>query len=99
MNMLRTSFLIAAAAGWFSLSNNAFSQVWTASSTAPNKEWWSVASSADGNKLVAVVYGEGIYTSTNAGLMWTSNNAPTRDWFSVASSTDGQKLVAAISAL
>jgi hypothetical protein len=99
MNRFRISLLIATTVGWFALAQDAFSQVWTACTNAPNKEWWSVASSADGNKLVAVVYGEGIYTSTNAGVTWTSNSAPARNWYSVASSADGQKLVAAISAL
>ena len=43
-------------------------QTWTPSIDAPNKEWWSVASSADGAKLVAVVYGGGVYTSSDSGL-------------------------------
>ncbi len=80
-------------------SNTAFTQSWIASTNAPNKEWWAVASSADGKKLVAAVYGGGIYTSTNAGLTWISNNAPSRQWYSVASSADGTKLVAVINIL
>src|SRR5215831_2396322 len=36
-----------------------------------NRDWQAVASSADGNKIVAVVaYGQ-IYTSTDAGMTWT----------------------------
>ncbi len=77
-------------------SNTAFTQSWIASTNAPNIEWWAVASSADGQKLVAAVYGGGIYTSTNAGLTWVSNNAPSRQWYSIASSADGTKLVAVI---
>lgn len=57
--------------------------------------WAAVASSADGNKLVAI--GSYIYTSTNAGTTWTQANVPMAeylDWTSVASSADGNKLAA-----
>jgi hypothetical protein len=74
--------------------------------------WSCVASSADGNKLVAAgslnlpccggtglrVTGDGlIYTSTNAGVSWTPSSAPSDNWVSLASSADGRKLVAASS--
>jgi hypothetical protein len=59
--------------------------------------WSSVASSADCTKLVAVINGGGIFTSTNSGANWsTNNNAPPSSWASVASSTDGTKLVAVV---
>jgi len=80
----------------FMLLNPALAQTWTASTNAPNQEWWAVASSADGEKLVAAIYGGGIYTSTNAGQTWISNNVPKRQWYSVASSADGTKLVAVV---
>jgi hypothetical protein len=75
---------------------------WTQTS-APSNNWVSVASSADGSKLVAAsapVFINGgwagpIYTSTNSGMTWISNNAPNELWDSVASSADGTKLVAA----
>lgn len=70
----------------------AFAQNWT-SNAVPNFGWTSVASSADGNKLVAVG-NFSIYTSTNSGFSWISN-APSAEWVSVASSADGEKLVAA----
>jgi hypothetical protein len=60
--------------------------------TAPGNPWSSVASSADGVKLVATC--GSIYTSTDAGATWTSNGAPAMNWSSVASSVDGGKLVA-----
>ena len=53
----------------------------------------SVASSADGTKLVAAEYGGKIYTSTDSGTTWTARDS-SRDWVSVASSSDGTKLVA-----
>jgi hypothetical protein len=75
---------------------------WTLQTSAPtNANWRSVASSADGTKLVAVASGwsvnaGGIYTSGNSGITWTpQTNAPTNAaWSSVASSADGTKLVA-----
>jgi hypothetical protein len=67
---------------------------WT-SNSVPVEYWTSVASSSDGTKLIAVVNGGGIWTSTNSGNTWSSqNNAPTEAWYSVASSGDGTKLFA-----
>jgi hypothetical protein len=74
---------------------------WT-QTLAPTNNWWSVASSVDGCKLVAVAQmsgffpgnGGNIYTSTNSGLTWLSNNVPIASWSSVVSSADGSKLVA-----
>jgi hypothetical protein len=65
---------------------------WTAS-TAPSTNWHAVASSADGNKLIAASF-PAIYTSTNSGATWTASTAPSTDWRAVASSADGTKLVA-----
>ncbi len=64
---------------------------WTA---RENSRWWpSVASSADGTKLVAVENSGQIYTSTDSGTNWTAYES-SRQWQSVASSADGTKLVA-----
>ena len=70
---------------------------WTATS-ASALNWRAIASSADGSKLVAVVYGGGIYTSSDAGANWTlaSGTSP-RSWTAIASSADGVKLVAVAS--
>lgn len=65
---------------------------WTARES--NRSWESVASSADGTKLVAVVAGDFIYTSTDSGVTWIPRDSP-RPWKAVASSADGTKLVAA----
>jgi hypothetical protein len=64
---------------------------WTPRESA--RFWWSVASSADGAKLAAVVDGGQIYTSTDSGVTWTPRDA-VRPWRSVASSADGYKVVA-----
>jgi len=80
---------------------------WTQTS-APTNYWTSVASSADGTRLVAVAapywywdgtnsdsVGDGtIYSSPDSGASWTQTSAPTNYWTSVASSADGAKLVA-----
>ncbi len=61
------------------------------------RDWRSVASSADGSKLVAVVGDGQIYTSTDSGVSWTARESGSRNWNVVASSADGSKLVAAVS--
>jgi hypothetical protein len=101
--MKRKSLLLALVAlgrlfAWF---NPAFAQIWTQTS-APITNWVSVASSADGTKLVAVAGQKGyaaevgpIYTSTNSGVTWAATTAPGTNWASVAMSAVGNKLVAA----
>jgi len=51
---------------------------WTQTS-APLNYWQSVASSSDGTKLVAVVNGGFIYTSTDSGVNWTQRDS-SRNW-------------------
>ena len=76
-------------------ANFAPAQTWTQTS-APSTNWQSIASSADGSKLVASGFRvDGpIYTSTNSGATWTLTSAPSQSWNSVASSADGIQLVA-----
>lgn len=63
--------------------------------------WESVASSADGTKLVAASYqtenggGVGIVPSANAGASWMFSSALIVSWYSIASSSNGATLVAA----
>ncbi len=56
--------------------------------------WQSVASSADGTRLVAAASGLPIYTSADAGTTWIASSSPAEYWSSVASSADGRRLVA-----
>jgi hypothetical protein len=65
--------------------------IWTARES--NRDWRSVASSADGTKLVAVDYNGYIYTSIDSGQNWIERD-DIRSWYSVASSSDGSRLVA-----
>jgi len=73
---------------------------------AQSNNWTSVASSADGVKLVATaasIYnptyggarGGPIYTSPDSGTTWKATTAPSNQWSCVASSADGSTLVAA----
>jgi hypothetical protein len=92
MRFLRIVFL-ATACGIF-VANSAFAQTWTQTG-APSNYWASIASSADGSRLVAGAFERGIFTSTNSGLTWMQTSAPNENWWSIASSADGMKLVAA----
>ena len=85
---------VAAVCGLFLVVDPVLAQTWTQTG-APSNHWFSVASSADGTKMVAVASGDGIYTSTNSGMTWAQTSAPTNQfWSSAASSADGNKLVA-----
>jgi hypothetical protein len=95
---------IVAGAGAYGYSQSGIyistnSGVTWAQTTAPTNNWTSVASSADGTKLVATAMtsqGGFIYASTDSGFTWTLTGAPTNNnWAAVASSADGSKLVAA----
>jgi hypothetical protein len=90
---------LAISAGINHVAAQGIGTIWTAQNSG-SRNWSSVASSADGIKLVAVDFGYigsrgQIYTSTDSGVTWTAqNNAPAAAWQSVASSADGTKLVA-----
>jgi photosystem II stability/assembly factor-like uncharacterized protein len=81
------------AAGLLGVAQIVCAQTWTQTS-APSNSWTSVASSADGSRLVAVAAPGLIYVSTNYGAAWALTVAPSNNWTSVASSADGSKLVA-----
>jgi hypothetical protein len=83
-------------------SNNG--ATWTIGATS---YWSSVASSADGTRMLAVSYASTynlavgpilydglIFASTNSGATWIQTGAPSNGWSSVASSADGTKLAA-----
>ena len=82
----------------FAVANFAFAQTWTRTS-APANDWISVASSADGSRLVASG-SQSIYISTNFGTTWVSNNAPGLlagwQWWRICSSADGSQLEATV---
>ena len=65
---------------------------WTAQASG-SRDWYLIASSADGTKLAATVYGGQIYTSSDSGANWTAR-ATSQNWLTIASSADGTKLAA-----
>jgi hypothetical protein len=74
---------------------------WAPSTSAGQKYWIGIASSADGTKLAATPEGDSslahdyIYTSTDGGANWTpQTDAGARFWEGIASSADGSKLLA-----
>ncbi len=67
--------------------------LWT--SHADYRSWSAIASSADGNKLLAAPWNAPLFTSTDGGVTWVAREAG-RNWTAVASSADGTKLVAAV---
>jgi len=68
-------------------------ETWTAQEN--NRNWRCVASSANGSKLVAGVWGGQLHISADSGVTWTPRMTDTaRNWLCVASSADGNKLVA-----
>lgn len=78
--------------GMLYCSSNSGANAVTNYTTVTN--WTSVASSADGTRLVAVASGGAIYTSTDAGANWEPASVTNANWAGVASSADGAKLVA-----
>ena len=71
---------------------------WTLRATSLG--WNSIASSADGSKLAAVVPNGKIWTSSDYGVNWTQQfSAPTTNWISITSSADGSRLAAAVNAV
>jgi photosystem II stability/assembly factor-like uncharacterized protein len=70
------------------------------SNNVPARTWKSVASSADGSRLVAGSLGP-IYTSCDSGATWVEHDVPVTEeypyfvWGGLASSADGTKLAAA----
>src|SRR5215472_5315374 len=70
---------------------------WTQTGAPTNQNWNSIASSADGVRLAAVIGAKtptSIYISTNSGGSWTTNGSPSQVWGVIASSANGNILVA-----
>jgi photosystem II stability/assembly factor-like uncharacterized protein len=88
---------LAAAASYGGIYTSTDSGVtWTRTSAAVDVDWYRLASSADGARLVALG-GSNIWTTADSGVSWTQTSAPGRYWSSVASSADGTRLAAAAS--
>jgi hypothetical protein len=84
---MRSKYLVLTAlvlSGLWLTVEPAFAQNWLAT-RAPGQWWSAVASSADGSRLVATVFGGGqadtpgpIYTSADSGATWTQTASRTR---------------------
>jgi hypothetical protein len=64
-------------------------------SREPARHWRALASSRDGQRLLAAVNGGRLRVSTDTGATWTPRDTE-RAWLAVASSADGSRLLAAV---
>jgi hypothetical protein len=96
--------LIATGQTWIYATSTNYGSTWT-TNTEPQfnqlefgsywGSWSGIGSSADGDKLAAIV-GTVVWISTDSGNTWVSNNVPGADSLSaLAWSADGNKLVVA----
>jgi photosystem II stability/assembly factor-like uncharacterized protein len=64
---------------------------WTEQTSAGSKNWKSIASSADGTRLVATAEDDFIYRSLNTGVTWVkAAGIPQAIWSIVTSSNTGE---------
>ena len=70
---------------------------WVARTSAGQRYWSDVTSSADGMKLAAADSNSGgyVYTSSDGGVTWTARTGVSGNWTRLASSADGTKLAVA----
>jgi hypothetical protein len=95
MKLKAQSLLLAVLLGFIYVADA--QNTWIPSSSQ-SLSWETVAASADGTRMLAAVYGQELYLSTNAGSSWvaTSTGAPNGyGWYATASSADGTNLMAA----
>jgi hypothetical protein len=91
--------IVAAVVGLFISQVQVSPASWQHTS-APSESWTSVASSADGTRLVAAIGEQGftfsgsLLLSADSGATWAEalTNAPVRVWSSAATSADGSQL-------
>ena len=73
---------------------------WTEQSSG-SREWWAIACSSDGTKLVATVASISpsgqVWTSSDSGVTWTQRSfGSDNSSYAIASSSDGTKLAATV---
>ncbi|HEX7618162.1 MAG TPA: hypothetical protein VF480_05515 [Verrucomicrobiae bacterium] len=88
-------FSVPPSAGIYVSTNSGNTWTPTSAPNGPGFNWYPLASSADGTKLIAAVVQGFIYVSTNSGSTWNAGGSPSNSWVSVVSSADGTKLAAA----
>jgi hypothetical protein len=75
-------------------------QIWNGPILSLSGAWSAVATSADGNTVLAVTTpsSKQIQISTNAGSGWNSaTGSPTANWADVACASDGKKIIGSVS--
>ena len=72
---------------------------WTLQTSGPNLNWYSIASSSDGTRVIGCdPINNLVYTGLYSSSIWSwtqSTGLPNNGWYTVASSSDGTKLVVA----
>jgi hypothetical protein len=74
----------------------------TSADLPPGQAWIQTDMSADGQRMVAIAFGGGMFISTNKGVNWTAVSGgaavslANRDFESVTMSDDGQRITAVI---
>jgi photosystem II stability/assembly factor-like uncharacterized protein len=67
--------------------------IWIQQTNSGIRNWVSIATSSDGQKLAACAANDYIYTSTNAGQTWTQRSSTgTQAWQAIVSSPNGNIL-------
>ena len=90
------SSLTYGASIWISHDSGA---TWTPIADTTDRHWRSIASSADGTKLVAGTDGGSLWSSIDSGATWNEGPNTLGHWESVTSSADGSRFFAGSSML
>lgn len=86
---------MAVEAGGYVYTSADSGTTWTEQVGSGLRAWSTVASSADGNRLVAGAIFDYVYTSADGGVTWTQQtSASAGNWSAVASSASGARLAA-----
>ncbi|MCD8562941.1 MAG: DUF285 domain-containing protein, partial [Alphaproteobacteria bacterium] len=70
---------------------------WTEQTAAGIKNWYRIAMSSDGTKIVAEAQNDYIYTSTDSGATWTAQtDVGSQHWMGAFITPDGSKIAATV---
>jgi hypothetical protein len=85
--------VVIVSCGFLVCSNMVRAQTWTLLANTPVQSWDYIGMSANGNTIVAGIYGSNFHlTSTNSGATWITNKIPS-EFGQAACSADGTKWV------
>ena len=86
--------------GAVTYANNIYTLICSNISSVPintlsiTANWQAICSNLYGTVLAACIYGSGIYTSTNTGLLWTNSSAPSLNWTAICCDISGINITA-----